>query len=98
MIELITKCAKKKLVSSEDVTSVDLILDVIEAGVVAVSDDGVAAGFEGGEVVDDETAEEGGAVLEGGLVDDDLCSFGFDALHYALDGTLAEVVGVRLHR
>ena len=53
--------------------------------------------FEFRQIIDNQTAEEGGAVFEGGLVDDDLGTFGFDALHHALDSTLAEVVGVRLH-
>lgn len=46
------------------------------------------------EVVYDAAAEEGGAVGERGLVDDYLGAFGLDALHDALDGRLAEVVGV----
>ncbi len=53
--------------------------------------------LEVGEVVDDAAAEEGGAVSKGRLVDDDLGAFGLDALHHALDGRLAEVVGVGLH-
>ncbi len=55
------------LISFEDIAGVDFLLDVVEAGVVAVSDDSLALGFEFGEVVDDEAAKEGGAVLEGGL-------------------------------
>ncbi len=54
-------------------------------------------GFELSQIVDDEAAEEGAPVLEGGLVDDDLGTFGFDALHDALDGGLTEVVRVGLH-
>ena len=54
-------------------------------------------GFEGGEVVHHAAAEEGFAVLERGFVDDDGGTFGLDALHHALDRTLTEVVGVRLH-
>ena len=88
----------KKLVAAEDVAGIDLGGDVAEGVVEAVGDDGFAAGLEGGEVVDDEAAEEGGAVGERGLVDDDLGALGLDALHDALDGGLAEVVGVGLHR
>ena len=43
-------------------------------------------------------AEEGAAVFEGQLVDDDFGAFGLDALHHAQDAALAEVVAVRLHR
>ena len=85
-------------IATEDVAGVDLLLDVVEAGVVAVGDDGVAAGLEFLQVVYHKAAEEGAAVLEGGLVDDDLGTFGLDALHHALNGRLAEVVGVALHR
>ena len=88
----------KTLVAAEDVAGIDLGGDVAEGVVEAVGDDGLAAGLEGGEVVDDEAAEEGGAVGERGLVDDDLGALGLDALHDALDGGLAEVVGVGLHR
>ena len=86
-----------KLVAFEEVAGVDFGEDVVEAGVVAVGDDGGGLGLEGGQVVDDERAEEGGAVGEGGLVDDHLGAFGLDALHDALDGGLAEVVAVGLH-
>ena len=54
--------------------------------------------LERGEVVHHAAAEEGGAVVEGGFVDDDLRALGFHALHDALDGRLAEVGGVALHR
>lgn len=50
------------LVAAEDIASVYFRRDVVEDGVVAVGDDGVAEGFELVEIVDDETAEEGGAV------------------------------------
>ena len=72
-------------------------MHIVQLGVVAVGDDGLSLGFEGGEVVHHAAAEEGFAVLERGFVDDDGGAFGFDALHHALDRTLAEVVGVRLH-
>ena len=85
------------LIAAEEVAGIDLIFHVVEDGVVAVGDDGSGLGLELGEVVDDATAEEGGAVLEGGLIDNDLRALGFDALHDALDGRLTEVVGVGFH-
>ena len=85
------------LVAAEEVARVHLFLHIVQLGVVAVGDDGLGLGFEGGEVVHYAAAEEGFAVLERGFVDDDGGAFGFDALHHALDRTLAEVVGVRLH-
>ena len=42
--------------------------------------------------------EEGCSIFEGWLVNNDIGAFGLDALHDALDGALAEVVGVGLHR
>ena len=85
------------LVAAEEVARVHLFLHIVQLGVVAVGDDGLGLGFEGGEIVHHAAAEEGFAVLERGFVDDDGGAFGFDALHHALDRTLAEVVGVRLH-
>ena len=85
------------LIPLENISSVDLLYDIVEAGVVAVGDDGLAHGLEFRHVVDHEAAEEGGAVLQGRLVDNDLGAFGLDAFHHALDRALAEVVAVRLH-
>ena len=87
----------EELVALEDVTGINLGEDIVEAGVVAVGDDGLTLGFELCEVVDNLTAEEGCAVLKGGFVDDDLGTLGLDALHDALDGGLTEVVGVGFH-
>ena len=86
------------LVVVEEVTGVDLFADVVEDGVVAVCEDAAAFCLELGEVVDDAASEEGAAVFEGRLVDDDAGTLRLDALHDALDRGLAEVVGVRLHR
>ena len=87
-----------ELVSSKYIPSINFRLDVVEAGVVAICYNRLGHFLEFFQVIYDEAAEEGGAVFEGGLVDDDLGAFGFDALHHTLDGALAEVVGVTLHR
>lgn len=60
-------------------------MDVIEAAVVAVGDDGVAEFLELVEVVDDLGAEECGAVFKCRFIDDDFSTFGLDAFHHALD-------------
>lgn len=86
------------LVSLEDVSCVDFFFHVVEAGVVAVGDDCLAAAFKCCEVVYYLGAEEGTSIFEGWLVDNHLRSFGFDALHNTLYGAVAEVVGVGLHR
>ena len=85
------------LVSSEDVSCIYLILYIIKAGIIAVGDDGICLCLELGEVVNNEAAEEGAAVFNGWLIDDNVGSLGLDALHDALYGRLAEVVGVGLH-
>ena len=86
------------LIATEDVAGVDLILDVIKAGVVAVGDDGMRLFLECLKIVDDLAAEEGRAIGKSWLVDNDFSTLGLDALHDALDGRLAEVVGVGFHR
>lgn len=73
------------LVSSENISCVNLVLHVVEARVVAVGDDGVGEFLELVEVVDDFGAEECGAVFEGRFIDDDFSTFGLDAFHHALD-------------
>ena len=50
------------------------------------------------EVVDYETAKEGRAIFKSWLIDDDIGSLCLNALHDALYGRLAEVVGVGFHR
>ena len=61
----------KLLVATEEVAGVDLVFHIVEDGVVAVGDDGIALTLELGQVVDDTAAEEHGAVGEGRFVDDD---------------------------
>ena len=51
------------LVAAEEVARVHLFLHIVQLGVVAVGDDGLGLGFEGGEVVHHAAAEEGFAVL-----------------------------------
>ena len=86
------------LISSENISGIYLVLHVIQTDIVAVGDNGMALRLELPHVVHHSTSEEGCAILQGWLVDDDLGSLRLDALHDALDGTLSEVVGIRLHR
>ena len=85
-------------IAAEDVAGINFLLDVVKAGVIPICNDGLGHFLEFLQVVYHQAAEEGGAVFEGGFVDDDLGPLGLDALHHALDGALAEVVGVALHR
>ena len=82
----------------EDVAGVDLGPHVVQAGVVAVGDDGLRAPLELREVVDHNAPEERAAVLQSRLVDDQRRALGPDALHHALDAALTEVVAAGLHR
>ena len=82
------------LVPFENVSGIDLFLDIVQGGVVAVSYDGIALGLEGSEVIHHLGAKESSAVFQRGLVDNHLGTLGLDALHNALDGALAEVVRV----
>lgn len=86
------------LVSLENVSGINLLLHIIQAAIITIRDDGLAHGFELGKVVHHQATEEGRAVLKGRLIDDHFRTFGLHTLHDALDGTLAEVVGVRFHR
>lgn len=85
------------LVSLKQIPRVDLVRYVRELVAPAVGDDHVAAGLEGLQVVGYLGAEELRRVQRG-LVDHNGHALGLHALHDALDGARAEVVGVGLHR
>ena len=67
---------KFNLVSSEDVAGVDLVVHIVQATVISICDDGLGHFLEFLQIIYDEGAEEGGAVFEGRLIDDYLCTFG----------------------
>ena len=85
------------LVPLKQIPRVHLVRHVRELVAPAVGDDHVAAGFEGLQVVGHLGAEELRRVQRG-LVDHHGHALGLHALHDALDGARAEVVGVGLHR
>ena len=76
----------KRLVSSKNISSINLILDIIQTSIIAVGDDGMALCLEDFEVVLDSTAEEGAALFQGWLIDDYLSTLCLDTLHDTLDG------------
>lgn len=86
-----------ELVPLKQVACIDLVRHVRELVAPAVGDDHVAAGLEGLQVVGHLGAEELRRVQRG-LVDHHGHALGLHALHNALDGARAEVVGVGLHR
>lgn len=85
---------KRLLIPIEQIPRIHLISNVIQAAVIAVGNDCLALILERIKVVDDFAAEERFAVLESWFIDDDFGTLCLDAFHDALDGTLAEVVGV----
>lgn len=84
------------LIPLEQIPRVDLFRHVGQVVAPAVDHDHVAAILEGRQVVRHHAAEELRRV-ERGLAGHHGDALGLDALHDALDGACAEVVGVRLH-
>lgn len=85
------------LVSTEQVAGIDLLLHIVQAAIVAVGNNGLAALLELVQIVDNLAAKEGSAILQSRLIDDNCRALGLDTLHNALNGRLTEVVGVGLH-
>lgn len=85
------------LVSAEQVAGVDLVLHIIQAAIIAVGNDSLTTFLKLLKVIHNFAAEEGRAILQSRLIDNDRCSFGLNALHNALNRGLAEVVRVGFH-
>lgn len=83
-------------VASEQIAAVYLARDVLQVAGHAVGHDHVCFGFELGQVVYDAAVKEGG-FFDGGLENNHLNAFGFDAFHDSLDAAGAEVVTARFH-
>ena len=77
---------KLSLISSKNITCINLILYIIQTNIVAVGNDGMALCLEDFEVVLYSTAEEGAALFQGWLIDNYLSTLCLDTLHDALDG------------
>ena len=88
---------ESSLVALEEIARVHLIRHVRELVAPAVGHDDGALTLEGLKVMGDLAAEEVLSVQRG-LVDHHGHALGLHALHDALDGARAEVVGVGLHR
>lgn len=87
-----TQACRSPLVPLKQIPRVHLVRHVRELVVPAVGDDHVTAGLEGPKVVGNLGAEELRRVQRG-LVDRHGRALGLHALHDALDGARAEVVG-----
>ena len=88
---------RSSLVPLKQIPRIHLVRHVRKLVAPAVGHDHVAAGLEGPQVVGHLGAEELRRVQRG-LVDHHGHALGLHALHDALDGARAEVVGVGLHR
>ena len=86
------------LISPEQIPCIDLLFHVFEGRIEAVGEDHVGTAFELLQIVYDDGAEEGLPVFEGWFIDDDCRALGLHAFHHALDGRLAEIIAVVLHR
>lgn len=85
-------------ISPEYIPCIDLILHIVEHGVITVGDNGLRLTLELVEVVDKTAAKECRTIFKCWLVDDDLGTLGLDALHDTLNARLAEIVAAGLHR
>lgn len=65
----------------KEIPSIHLIPHIIQHFVVAVGDDGLALFFKLLHIIHHAATEEGAAVLQGGLIDDDFRSLGLNPLH-----------------
>ena len=86
------------LVPAEQIPRIHLLLHIAQhIRIEAVGQNNVTLALKALEIVYDFGPEELRSVLQRGLVDDNGNALGLDALHNALDGGSAEVVGVALH-
>ena len=82
------------LISAEDVTSIDLVLYIIQASIIAVGDNSLTLFLEGIHIIYNLATKECTSIFQGWLINDDLSALCLDTLHDALDGRLAEVIAV----
>lgn len=73
------------LITFEYVSSVYLVNNFVETGVIAICNNCVRDAFEPIKVIDNLTTKECGAILKGWLIDDDLCALGLYPLHDTLN-------------
>ena len=85
-------------VPPEYIPRIYLVLHIVQTSIIAVCDDSLALRLKSIEVVHHSAAKECATIFESGFVDNYLCALGIDTLNHALDGGLAEVVTVTLHR
>ena len=90
-------CAQGQSIPAEYVAGVNLLFNIGQRIIETIRNDGLAQLFEQGEIVHHTTSEEGGAIFQSRLVDNHLGTLSLDAFHNALNGRLAEIVGIGFH-
>ena len=86
------------LITLKNIACINLILHIIQTLVIAVCNDSLTRFLELLQIINHNAAKEFLSIFQSRLINDDSCAFGFDALHDTLNGTLAEVITVTLHR
>ena len=84
------------LIPGVNISRINLLDHVTEFLTLPVGDDNIGQAFEFVKIPDDTAAEEG-FFLQCRLVNHHFNAFCLDTLHDALDGALAEIIGVGLH-
>ena len=86
------------LIAPKQVAGVDLIRHIVQTGVVTIGYDGLGNRLELVQISDHTAAKERGAGWQRWFVDHHRGALGLDAFHHALNGGVAEIVGVGFHR
>ena len=92
-----TEAKLLSLIPLEDISCIYFVYNVVKTTVVTICYYTITLLLECIKIINYSRAEERFAIGNRGFEDDDLGTFGLDALHDALDGTLAEVIAVGLH-
>ena len=87
----------KKLIPPKYISGIYFLLYIIQTDIIAVGDNGMTLSLESSQVIDNLAAEEGATLFECWLINDDLRTLCLDTFHDALNGRLAEVIGIGFH-
>ena len=85
---------KSQLIPSKNISSIYLLLYIIQASIIAVGDNCLTLFLKCIHIIYNLATKECTSIFQGWFVDDDLGALCFDTLHDTLDGRLAEVVAV----
>ena len=85
------------LISSKNISGINLLLHIIQDGVIPVSYNRLTLLLESLQIIHHLATEERTTICQCRLINYHLGTFGLDALHKALNGALAEIIGVGLH-